>query len=226
MKGWWFVAMGLVVLLVGCRQPVVSWQAIPTGQATGTPVHASATAALTRRLTAVPMRATTATAGSTLSPTSSPMPAVVATETPILSPTPIPQPSPSLSPATQSEAEVIVSINQERANRDLPALAEDERLTLAARAQSEDMAANGALSHTGSDGSSPGDRISRQGYDWVFYAENVGCGYTEASQMVQAWMGSEGHRNNILSTDAQHVGVGLVTTDTKCTPYWTAVFAK
>jgi uncharacterized protein YkwD len=96
----------------------------------------------------------------------------------------------------------------------------------AAEGHSQDMAANNFFSHTGSDGSSPGDRISRQGYSWTTYAENIGAGYTSPAAVVQGWMNSSGHRDNILNSNVQHVGVGFVYyPSSDWVYYWTAVFA-
>ena len=121
---------------------------------------------------------------------------------------------------------MISLINQERQERGLSALRPDDRVLAAARAHSQDMAAKDFLDHTGSDGSKAGDRLSRQGYKWTFYAENVACGHASAEEVVKGWMKSRSHRNNILSDKAAHVGVGFVQRDgTKCGYHWTALFA-
>jgi uncharacterized protein YkwD len=88
------------------------------------------------------------------------------------------------------------------------------------------MAEKDFFDHVGSDGSKPGDRILRQGYRWTFYAENIGCGYPSPEEMVAGWMGSRGHRENLLNPQAEHVGVGVVRgVGTSCEIYWTALFA-
>ncbi|MBN1139425.1 MAG: CAP domain-containing protein [Anaerolineae bacterium] len=130
-------------------------------------------------------------------------------------------------PGAELEAEVIALINQARSKRGLEALVADSHLTAAARAHSLDMAQHDALSHTGSDGSTPAERIARQGYAWMLYAENVSCGYTTPAEVVQGWMDSKGHRDNILLADLRHIGVGTVyRQDRSCVTYWTAVFAR
>jgi uncharacterized protein YkwD len=88
------------------------------------------------------------------------------------------------------------------------------------------MVTNDFFGHTGSDGSSPGDRISRQGYSWTTFAENVGAGYASPAAVVQGWMNSSGHRANILNSSVRHIGVGFVySTEASYDYYWTAVFA-
>lgn len=51
------------------------------------------------------------------------------------------------------------------------------RLAQAAYLHSLDMVRNGFLSHTGSDGSSAGRRISRQKYPWRAYGDNPAARY-------------------------------------------------
>lgn len=48
-----------------------------------------------------------------------------------------------------------------------PPVAWDDRLAMAAYLHSVDMETNQFFDHVGSDGSTPGDRITRQGYDWA-----------------------------------------------------------
>jgi len=86
------------------------------------------------------------------------------------------------------------------------------------------MACNHFFSHTGSDGSSPFDRMSRQGYSFSAAAENIAAGYGSPADVVAGWMGSEGHRANILGTYV-HIGVGYTyEPNSDWGTYWTATF--
>ncbi|MGC2999485.1 CAP domain-containing protein [Streptomyces sp. G35A] len=93
-------------------------------------------------------------------------------------------------------------------------------LTKAAQAHSADMAAHRNMSHTGSDGSSPGDRITRAGYSWSTFGENVAYGYTSPEQVMAGWMSSPGHKANILNCAFKEIGVGLAQPGN----YWTQDF--
>merc|ERR1719476_279344 len=75
------------------------------------------------------------------------------------------------------------------------------------------------MSHTGGDGSSPGIRVTEQGYTWGTVAENVAAGQTSVPQVMTAWMNSPGHRSNILKNDIAHFGTAVVDN------FWTQVFA-
>lgn len=110
------------------------------------------------------------------------------------------------------ENQVIALINQERTDRGLSALTKNASLTQAARRHSQDMACTDTWSHTGSDGSTLGTRISAAGYSYSWAAENIAASssqYFSPSSVVSMWMGSTGHRNNILSPNAVHIGVGF-----------------
>jgi uncharacterized protein YkwD len=112
---------------------------------------------------------------------------------------------------TSFEAQVIPLLNKERANNGLSALASNGVLTSAARAHSKDMATNNYLGHTGSDGSGLVSRIQAAGYSYSTAGENVYGGnmqYNTPYSAVSAWMGSQGHRENILNRDFTQVGVG------------------
>jgi uncharacterized protein YkwD len=126
------------------------------------------------------------------------------------------------------ERTVVELVNAERAARALAGLAVDLRLMEAAQRHSADMAANDFLSHTGSDGSSPRDRIEDAGYlAWNAWGENVAAGYPTPEDVVAAWMGSSGHRANILSAVFDHLGVGYAAdAGTRYVHHWTQAFGS
>ncbi|MFJ8195502.1 CAP domain-containing protein [Streptomyces sp. NPDC096152] len=105
-------------------------------------------------------------------------------------------------------ARIVELVNAERAKAGCSPVTLNATLTKVAQAHSEDMAAHQNMSHTGSDGSSPGDRITRAGYDWSTYGENVAYGYSTADQVMSGWMSSPGHRANILNCSFKEIGVG------------------
>ncbi|MBZ8119679.1 CAP domain-containing protein [Roseovarius sp. LXJ103] len=91
---------------------------------------------------------------------------------------------------------------QIRAEAGLAQLAPSDALTKAAAAHARDMAQNGFFSHTGSNGSSIGDRARKARYGFCFIAENIAKGQGSLDQVMSGWMKSEGHRRNILSPNA------------------------
>jgi len=125
------------------------------------------------------------------------------------------------------ETQVIALVNQQRAKNGLSAMATSGALMTAARNHSVDMACNNFVSHSGSNGSTFLERITQSGFHYSLAAENVAGGYATPADVVSAWMGSEGHRANILNPSLSYIGVGYAhKTGTTYTDYWTATFAS
>ncbi|MEW2156417.1 CAP domain-containing protein [Streptomyces sp. NPDC007189] len=166
------------------------------------------TASPTQRPTAHPSTGTKTTAPAPRTTTSAPS-------------TPKPKPTPSATAtASSATARVVQLVNAERAKVGCHPLTVNAKLTQAAQAHSADMAAHRNMSHTGSDGSAPGDRITRAGYTWSAYGENVAYGYDTPEQVMTGWMNSPGHRANILNCSYKEIGVGLAQPGS----YWTQDF--
>jgi uncharacterized protein YkwD len=85
----------------------------------------------------------------------------------------------------------------------------NDKIAAAALRHSNDMVANNFFSHTGSDGTSAGDRLTQAGYVWNAYGENLAVGHSTAA-VVQAWLGSEGHCRNIMNPAYAEIGAGIV----------------
>lgn len=79
-------------------------------------------------------------------------------------------------------------------------------LQAAAQAHADDMARTGELSHRGANGSTAGSRIRSAGYNACFHAENIAFGQANTAAVFQDWMGSSGHRRNILAPEATQFG--------------------
>jgi uncharacterized protein YkwD len=125
------------------------------------------------------------------------------------------------------ENAVIAGINNERTSRGLTALSAQSQLSSAARLHSADMACNDFVSHTGSDDSLPWDRVAGQGYSYSAVGENIYAGGGNAEAIVNAWMGSTGHRENILNAAYTEIGLGYrFWSDSTYGAYVTAVFAR
>lgn len=129
------------------------------------------------------------------------------------------------------EQEVLNIVNAERAQVGCGALTPNDKLVVAARGHSLDMANNDFFSHTGSNGSSPGDRIEAQGYNWSWWGENIAAGYTTPADVMNGWMDSPGHRDNILDCNFTEIGIGYIFRandpgSVTYRHYWTQVFGR
>ncbi|WP_198372447.1 CAP domain-containing protein [Roseomonas rosulenta] len=116
-------------------------------------------------------------------------------------------PARAADPALQQA--MLAEVNAIRARAGRAPLTLDPRLSRAALDHSFDMLRRNQLGHAGSDGSDPGRRITRAGFAWRSYRENVGAGYQDLRQAMAGWMNSPGHRDNILAADVTQVGLGF-----------------
>lgn len=107
------------------------------------------------------------------------------------------------------EQQVFELTNQERAKNGLSPLKANAELNYAADKYAEEMSERGVLSHTGPDGSKPWDRAEAVGYEARMMGENLAAGQRTAEQVVEGWMGSPGHRANILKPQYTDIGVGF-----------------
>ncbi|MFA9557006.1 CAP domain-containing protein [Evansella sp. AB-rgal1] len=109
---------------------------------------------------------------------------------------------------TAMEQRVIELTNQERRNNGLQDLQFDGELGQVARTKSNDMRENSYFSHTSPTYGSPFDMIRDFGVSYNAAAENIAQGQQTAEQVVESWMNSAGHRQNILNGNYTHIGVG------------------
>lgn len=107
------------------------------------------------------------------------------------------------------------------------ALAWNDALQSAAARHAGDMASHNFFSHTGSDGSNAGTRISQAGYAWSRWGENIAAGYGTVQAVVDGWMASPGHCANLMKPTFKHVGVACVSSSAgSYRSYWALDLAK
>ncbi len=112
------------------------------------------------------------------------------------------------------------AVNAQRSANGFAALTWNAKLESAAQLHSQDMSDHGVMSHTGTDGSSPSQRVTAAGYVWQATGENIASGFTSLDAVMTAWMNSPGHRANILGSTYTQMGAARVGN------YWTQVFGK
>ncbi|MEU1514762.1 CAP domain-containing protein [Streptomyces sp. NPDC005811] len=183
--------------------------------------RASATATPAGTPSATPSGATaSASPSATAEPTVTP--AATPSEEPA-SATPAPKATSSAAyPDSGATARVLSLVNAERDKAGCSPLTENAKLTKAAQDHSQDMADHQNMSHTGSDGSSMSDRLSRVGYTFSSAGENVAAGYGTPESVMDGWMNSPGHKANILNCGFKEIGVGLAQPGN----YWTQDFGS
>ncbi|QEV04671.1 CAP domain-containing protein [Streptomyces prasinus] len=209
-------------------EPTAAPSNTPTATAsaskTGAPQRGSAEPSHKPKKTATPASASEPTATAPKPTTAAPKPTAAAPKPVTAGPEPsagASSPASTDAPeASGAVAAVVEIVNAERGKAGCSPVKVNATLTEAAQEHSEDMAASRNMSHTGSDGSSPDDRITRAGYSWSTYGENVAYGYSTPEQVMAGWMDSPGHRENILNCAFEEIGVGLAQPGS----YWTQDF--
>jgi uncharacterized protein YkwD len=152
-----------------------------------------------------PHPATNTAAQVVASPSASP--SAMPTSTPTSTPTPTPTPKPPAAappaapapPAATCENNVRTCVNIARADHGIGPLASNSTLNAAAQSCAERMAASGEMTHS----SGPPAGFSTWG-------ENIAHGYPSGNSVFNAWMGSDGHRANILNPSYSQMGLGYV----------------
>lgn len=109
--------------------------------------------------------------------------------------------------------EVVRLTNEERANHGVETLEIDEVLMALAKIRAEEVSTK--YSHERPDGS----HVVQMGY-----GENVGA-KGSAEKQVTSWMGSDGHRTNILREVYTRIGVGCYQTEGG-KYYWVQIFSR
>lgn len=105
----------------------------------------------------------------------------------------------------------------------------NRRLSAAAQAYAERMSKEDFFDHNAPDGTSPGERISSQGYKWKTWGENIAAGQSLPEKVVEAWIKSPEHKANLLNKDYKEIGVGYAEGKSAQFgdkyPYWVQEFA-
>ncbi len=131
------------------------------------------------------------------------------------------------------EQQVVDLVNTERANRGLPPYKRMTALDNAARYHSADLGQDNYFQHDSYDRVS-GNLVYVCG-TWTrigtYYSgasgENIAAGYSTPQSVMNGWMNSTGHRNNILSTYSWEIGVGYAAVNgSTYYHYWTQDFGK
>jgi Uncharacterized protein with SCP/PR1 domains len=111
--------------------------------------------------------------------------------------------------SASEEQQALTLLNKDRAANGLPALQANSQLTQLARNYANDMISRGFFSHYNPEGLSPFDRMQRAGISYKYAGENLAIN-TSVATAENAFMTSAGHRANILNTNYNEVGIGVV----------------
>lgn len=123
-----------------------------------------------------------------------------------------------------TEKGIIEQTNVQRVKNNLPPLIATSYLNLSADLKTEDMLKRQYFSHISPTGEGVADLVEKVAYEYVVLGENLALGNFENDQvLVEAWMGSLGHRENILNPNFTEIGVSVQKGDYKGEEVWFAV---
>ena len=228
MKNILFFILALLVLLTGCAAPaeqIVEIYADSTPLPAVTPVLSPLPSENTAlegipSPSAIPATATASTPKSTSKPaeTSPSMPAVQPAVTPV--PAAVPTAEPTLAPtAKPAEPEsssdfgssVLTLVNSHRNAAGLNSLKYSSAMQKAADTRAMECASS--FSHTRPDGSKAYTALTERGVSFTAFGENIfaasGMSSVSAEYVVEQWMASQGHRENILRDGFTHMCIGV-----------------
>lgn len=131
----------------------------------------------------------------------------------------VPVPDPKL---LGVEADVLSLCNAERKKNGLQPLAANWEVARVARYKAEDMRQLNYFSHESPVYGSPFTMLNNFGIKFRTAGENIAKGQKTAKAVVDAWMGSAGHRANILNASFKEAGVGYC--EGNGTTYWVIIF--
>lgn len=108
-----------------------------------------------------------------------------------------------------STQELLQFTNEKRAQNGLPPLVANSQLEAAAGNKADDMFAKDYWAHNAPDGTTPWVFIKGAGYNYVYAGENLARGFVNSKDVVDAWMASPAHKENLLSENFNEVGFSV-----------------
>lgn len=106
--------------------------------------------------------------------------------------------------------QVIELTNQKRLESGLSPLTLNGKLNEAAQRKAGDMFAFNYWSHNSPSGRNPWSFFQEVGYKYLYAGENLARDFMNSSSVVDAWMNSPTHRDNILNSHYQETGLAVV----------------
>ncbi|OIJ10796.1 serine protease [Anaerobacillus alkalilacustris] len=107
------------------------------------------------------------------------------------------------------EDQVVTLVNQERRKNGLSPLTHRADLKNVAHKKAEDMIKSNYFSHNSPNYGSPFDMLRTFGISYQAAGENIAKGQSTPEAVMNSWMNSSGHRQNILSGQYDAIGVGF-----------------
>jgi hypothetical protein len=103
---------------------------------------------------------------------------------------------------------VLLFTNVERYREGVPILSSNEALSNTAKEKMTDLFTRGYFAHESPTGETVSDLARKNGYEFIVVGENLALGdFTSSKGVVDAWMNSKGHKENILADKYTEIGI-------------------
>lgn len=109
-----------------------------------------------------------------------------------------------------SPDEIVRLTNIERKSQGLPEVNLDTKLSAAAAQKAADMVAHDYWAHVSPQGTQPWYFVTSSGYAYKYAGENLARDFADPQSVVKAWMNSPTHRENLLSSRYQDIGIAVI----------------
>jgi hypothetical protein len=106
--------------------------------------------------------------------------------------------------------QLLASTNAQRATAGLSQLTMNNQLAQAAALKAQDMFTNNYWAHNSPQGKTPWQFIAAAGYKYTVAGENLAKNFNNSAGVVDAWMASPTHRDNVLKASYREVGFAVV----------------
>lgn len=129
--------------------------------------------------------------------------------------------SPASENVSDVQQEVLRLVNLQREKAGKQPLTMDAKLSQAAGVRAAEIVR--LFSHDRPDGTSCFTAMTQAGVSYMAAGENIAAGQRTAAEVMESWMNSQGHRENILSDSFGRLGVGYTVVNGRA--YWVQLFA-
>lgn len=113
--------------------------------------------------------------------------------------------------ATVLPGAIAAMTNEARMSQGTQGLVVSDTLSAAAQQKADDMVRKGYFAHQEPNGAMPWHWFEEAGYEYAYAGENLAVNFSDTRQLVNAWLQSPTHRDNMLKPEYTEIGVGMAT---------------
>lgn len=109
-----------------------------------------------------------------------------------------------------NDSDLLKFTNEKRVQNGFKEVVINDNLSRAAEAKAKYMFEHNFWAHVAPDGTEPWDFIIGSGYDYMYAGENLAKDFQTSEGVVDAWMNSPSHKENLLNSNYDDIGLATV----------------